>query len=97
MKLVINDTLIFDKVETVNENFYPAKDLSITFDSNVEYDESFEKLESDEILDKIVVILDNSTEIDFSSKFNKVDRIIKKITTTKRNTEGIQITFIKEY
>ena len=97
MKLVINDTITFDDVKIINESFYPTKELTVIFSTNVDYNESFKSLETDVKLNKIIIILDNNTEIDFSNDFNKVERILKKITISKSNTEGIQIVFSKEY
>lgn len=97
MKLVINDTITFDDVKIINESFYPAKELTVIFSTDVDYNESFKSLETDVKLNKIIIILDNNTEIDFSNDFNKVERILKKITISKSNTEGIQIVFSKEY
>ena len=96
MKLVINDTITFDDVKIINENFYPTKELTVIFSTDVDYNESFKSLETDVKLNKIIIILDNNTEIDFSNDFNKVERILKKITISKSNTEGIQIVFSKE-
>lgn len=97
MKLVINDTITFDDVKIINESFYPTKELTVIFSTDVDYNESFKSLETDVKLNKIIIILDNNTEIDFSNDFNKVERILKKITISKSNTEGIQIVFSKEY
>ena len=97
MKLVINDTITFDDVKIINESFYPTKELTVIFFFFFDYNESFKSLDTDVKLNKIIIILDNNTEIDFSNDFNKVERILKKITISKSNTEGIQIVFSKEY
>ena len=105
MKLVINDTITFDDVKIINESFYPTKELTVIFFFFFDYNESFKSLDTDVKLNKIIIILDDDYDGDITlnevtqlvNDFNKVERILKKITISKSNTEGIQIVFSKEY